>query len=228
MSAAISAMAASETPVKAMLPPGLTPKDVCEKVRVAGPPDLARLPLFAPSLSRDDDRVRRAPPSPLPVASRPSPSHPHRPFPPSFPPTPPPPPLPPLQMFASISSNDLLTFLACTADETRLPESRGTFSKTDWAVARERWRKYRVRYVFLRERDPAEAGEDTGSPHPSCDVTYLPQFGPVPGYREGAVFADEYGEKENVLVRCRKEKTEFGKPGEWRVCAVKWGNEPKW
>jgi hypothetical protein len=131
-------------------------------------------------------------------------------------------------MFASISSNDLLTFLACTADETRLPESRGTFSKTDWAVARERWRKYRVRYVFLRERDPAEAGEDTGSPHPSCDVTYLPQFGPVPGYREGAVFADEYGEKEHVLVRCRKEKTEFGKPGEWRVCAVKWGNEPKW
>ena len=42
------------------------------------------------------------------------------------------------------------------------------------------------------------------------------------------MFADEYGEKENVLVRCRKEKTEFGKPGEWRVCAVKWGNEPKW
>ena len=121
----------------------------------------------------------------------------------------------PLQFFASIGSNDLAAFLACAASSTRTPRGPGSFEQIDWNEGRERWRKYKARYAFLRDR------EVTADPD-ACDATYLPHFGAVPGYREGAAFTDERGVKQHVMVRLRKEKVEWGKPKEWRVATVTW------
>ena len=133
-----------------------------------------------------------------------------------FPDTTPPraPSPPPSQLFDSVSKNDLITYLACTGSVTREERSAGTFKCTDWETGRELHRKYKTRYVYLRERD-VEGEEGV-----ACAVTYLPQFGPVAGYREGTTFEyiDERGDKQkrNVIVRMRKETLRWGEPAEWR------------
>ena len=119
------------------------------------------------------------------------------------------------QFFASIGANDLDAFLACTASSTRAPRGPGSFEQIDWNEGRERFRKYKARYAFLRDREIA------GDPD-ACDATYLPHFGAVPGYREGAAFTDERGVKQHVIVRLRREKIEWGKPKEWRVAGIAW------
>jgi hypothetical protein len=63
--------------------------------------------------------------------------------------------------------------------------------------------------------------EDAADPD-ACDATYLPRYGSVPGYREGAAFTDERGVKQHVIVRCRRETLEWGKKKEWRVAGVAW------
>ena len=120
-----------------------------------------------------------------------------------------------------MSKNDLITYLACTGSVTREERSAGTFKCTDWETGRELHRKYKTRYVYLRERD-VEGEEGV-----ACAVTYLPQFGPVAGYREGTTFEyiDERGDKQkrNVIVRMRKETLRWGEPAEWRVAG--WNTE---
>ena len=124
-----------------------------------------------------------------------------------------------------MSKNDRITYLACTGSVTREERSAGTFKCTDWETGRELHRKYKTRYVYLRERD-VEGEEGV-----ACAVTYLPQFGPVAGYREGATFEyiDERGDKQkrNVIVRMRKETLRWGEPAEWRVAGVDYGGPPE-
>jgi|TARA_B110000977_G_C11056655_1_gene484337 hypothetical protein len=101
-----------------------------------------------------------------------------------------------------------------------VPRGAGSFEQIDWNEGRERWRKYKARYSFLRDR------EVTADPD-ACDATYLPHFGSVPGYREGAAFTDDRGVKQHVVVRLRLEKVEWGSPREWRVAAVAWAPPEK-
>lgn len=174
----------------AVLPVGVKPRDVCDRVRPLSPP------CSIWHFSRRHPLGTLIPPTPA--------SHLRTLIPPRT-----------RQFFASISSNDLDAFLACTASSTRAPRGAGSFEQIDWNEGRERFRKYKARYAFLRDREIA------GDPD-ACDATYLPHFGAVPGYREGAAFTDERGVKQHVIVRLRREKIEWGKPKEWRVAGIAW------
>ena len=86
----------------------------------------------------------------------------------------------------------------------------------------------------IEERTGADIGwifDVEGEEGVACDVTYLPQFGPVAGYREGATFEyiDHRGDKQkrNVIVRVRKETLRWGEPAEWRVAGVDYGGPPE-
>ena len=179
---------ATEPVSNAVLPVGVKPREVCDRVRPPSSDARFGTAFVGTRSGRSFPRRPR-------LTFAPSPTH--------------------TQFFASICANDLTAFLACTASSTRAPRGAGSFERLDWNEGRERFRKYKARYAFLRDREIA------GDPD-ACDATYLPHFGAVPGYREGAAFTDERGVKQHVIVRLRREKIEWGKPKEWRVAGVAW------
>ena len=125
----------------------------------------------------------------------------------------PPPPRP--RSFSTACPRTTSSPISRTGSVTREERSAGTFKCTDWETGRELHRKYKTRYVYLRERD-VEGEEGV-----ACAVTYSsrssdPMRGIARAPRSNTSTRGGISRSATSSFVMRKETLRWGEPAEWR------------